>query len=240
MGDEAKGSKNLGGVSRTQQKQANRKLKQGNLEHAQKAACLAVHYGQDSASALTLLAQVLLLRRDGATSAIYAERAVKLEPESRRANSILVDALARGPKHDRARDLLLTQVHIPNDEPGRDQKLLQHYLERGETALKRRDYALSERSFRRALLIDKTNILSAAGLSNSLTELGDKDAALRWADYTIALDRKSPLGPLALGDAWEKAGERAKAAEAWRAAQKLAPDSPAVRNRLEKLANQDD
>ncbi|HEU5077017.1 MAG TPA: tetratricopeptide repeat protein, partial [Polyangiaceae bacterium] len=220
------------GAAFQQSRAANRWITRGDVEQAQRAYCLAVHWDAKNVGFLVGLGHLLLLRRDGVQAVPILKRALELNPDSARAHGLLGDALARTGDYQGARAHWL---EASGYEPGDDKALKalgKGELHRGEEHLKRREWVHAERMFRRAVLSDPKSLPAVLGLSRSLTEQGEPKAAALWAKYAVSLNPRSVPARIELGDALAKQGDAAAAKVEYQEAQLLDPTDETARQRI--------
>ncbi|HEY8942972.1 MAG TPA: hypothetical protein VIM73_01870, partial [Polyangiaceae bacterium] len=142
------------GAALEQLQLARKAIVQGRVDEAQRAYCKAVRWDADNPNIYFDLAQLLLLRRDGAACAEWAKRGLALDATNTRGHSLLGDGLARVGDTEGARQAWLTASNVADPSPAAVRNLTQSSLEEAERALVRRDFARAERFFRRAAVLD--------------------------------------------------------------------------------------
>jgi tetratricopeptide (TPR) repeat protein/DNA-binding response OmpR family regulator len=210
-------------------------LVQGKVEDAQIAYCKAVRWDDRNPQTHIDLAQLFLIRKDGAAAAEEARRAVELDPASGRAQSLLGDGLVRIGDHEGAKQAWLVAAGVsPDDEP-RFKALLERNLREAEASLKKRDVSRAERFFRRAIVLDPNSVPASRGLAAALNQLGDGAAAERWAQRALAREPRDPDSHVVLGDALLLLGDKAGAEREWREANRLDPSNMEAQKRIRRL-----
>jgi Flp pilus assembly protein TadD/DNA-binding response OmpR family regulator len=206
----------------------------GDLGAAQASFCRAVRWDKTNGEVAMQLAQVLLLHRDGAQALEWAQKAATLDPSSLRAKETLGDALARTGEDDQARAAWLAAARIdPSDQRG-VRGLVMREVRAADRALKGHELVVAEKYFRRAALLEPRSWSAMVGLSYVLLELGEVKPAVVWAERAVAAAPRNSSVRLALGDALSRAGETARATEAWREATLLDPNNREARKRLRR------
>lgn len=206
----------------------------GDLGAAQASFCRAVRWDKANAEVAMQLAQVLLLHRDGAQAAEWAQKAATLDPASLRAKETLGDALARTGNEEEARAAWIAAARIePSDQRG-VRGLVMREVRAADRALKGRELVVAEKYFRRAALLEPKSWAAMVGLSYVLLELGEVKPAVVWAERAVSVAPRNSSVRLVLGDALSRAGESARATEAWREATLLDPNNREARKRLRR------
>lgn len=158
-----------------------RQLVLGDADAAQTAFCRVALSRPHNIDGLLNLAQLLVVRRDGAQAAQWAGRALALDPHSRRALGTLGDALIRTGKVNEARTAWLAAEN--RSEPHGDELALMIRRDMEEAQrmlLKVRDLARAERMFRRVVAFDPKNVVAMVGVAKCLRMLGEKDESRSW------------------------------------------------------------
>src|SRR6478735_8935962 len=176
------------GAAYGQVREANRALVRGDIEAAQTALCKAVLWNQSDPALPLELAQLLLLRRDGAQAVEWAKKGLSLDATSARGQAILGDGLARVGDFDAAKRAWLASMHLDaTDDPQQFKALSFSSVREAQASIKRRDYARAERFFRRGVVLDSDNVAASNGLADALLKLGDVASALRWANHSVSV-----------------------------------------------------
>jgi Flp pilus assembly protein TadD len=170
----------------------------GNWDASQLAFCRAASSKNASAVVFFELSQLLLLRRDAAAAAEWAQRALAIEPTSARTLGLLGDALVRIGKVSEARDAWILAAKLPSSDPKNVQRMTRGDFEEGQRALKQRDLARAERFFRRVLAFEPDHALAQAKLAVTLGRLGLGKSARYWAESARAGGSGNPAVDLAL------------------------------------------
>jgi hypothetical protein len=155
-------------------------LVRGNVAQAQEAFCKASLWDGKNVERWLNLAQLFLLRRDGAQAAECARAALALRPDSSRALTTAGDAWAILGKLKEAREAYLGAEQ--RTEPDREalQLMIRRDLEEANRMVKARDFARAERVFRRVVVFDSENAAASSGVAQCLVKLGDKELAEAW------------------------------------------------------------
>lgn len=227
------------GAAYGQVREANRALVRGDIEAAQSALCKAVLWNQSNPALPLELAQLMLLRRDGAKAVEWARKGLALDATSARGQGILGDGLARVGEYEGARRAWLASMHLePSSDPQQFKALSFSSVREAQASMRRRDFARAERFFRRGVVMDGDNVAASNGLSDSLLKLGDPTSALRWATHSVAIAPRDPGARITLGDVLFQRGDRNAAEVEWREALQLDPSSYVAKLRLNRLAGQ--
>ncbi len=226
------------GAAYGQVREANRALVQGDLDAAQRALCKAVLWNQSNPALPLELAQLMLLRRDGAKAVQWAKQGLLLEPASPRGQGILGDGLARLGDYDAAKRAWLSSLRLePSGDPQQFKALSFSSVREAQASLKRRDFARAERFFRRGVVLDGDNLAASNGLAEALRKQGDIGSALRWANHSVAIAPRDPAARITLGDVLFQKGDRGAAEVEWREALQLDPSNYLAKLRIDRLAS---
>jgi cytochrome c-type biogenesis protein CcmH/NrfG len=221
------------GAALEQSQLARKAIVQGRVDEAQRAYCKAVRWDANNPNIYFDLAQLLLLRRDGAAGAEWAKRGLALDATNTRGHSLLGDGLARVGDTEGARRAWLTASNVADPSRAAVRNLTQSSLEEAERALLRRDFARAERFFRRAAVLDPESASALIGLTTALLRVRDA-AAARWAERAVERGAGDPRAHFVLGDARLAAGDRAGAKSAYARAGELGhPDAARRLRRVE-------
>ncbi|HYP99736.1 MAG TPA: hypothetical protein VER96_13770 [Polyangiaceae bacterium] len=224
------------GAAYGQVRDANRALVRGDIEAAQTALCKAVLWNQTNPALPLELAQLMLLRRDGAQAVEWANKGLALDATSARGQSILGDGLARVGDYEGAKRAWLASMHLePSNDPQQLKALSFSSVREAQASMKRHDFARAERFFRRGVVMDGDNVAASNGLADSLLKLGDVPSALRWANHSVATAPRDATARVVLGDVLSKKGDRSAAEVEWREALQLDPANYLAKLRLNKL-----
>lgn len=226
---------NFPGAAYEQQTIGAKALVQGRVDDAQLAYCKAARWASQSPQSHIDLAQLFLLRKDGAAAAQAAKAALELEPNNTRALSLLGDGLVRVGDHQGAKAAWLKAAGIDPSDTAQFQALLARNLHEAEASLKHKDVARAERFFRRAIVLDPDSMPASRGLAAALNLLGDGPAALRWAQRALAREPRDAESHVVLGDALLLTGDKAAAEREWREANRLDPTNRAAQQRIRRL-----
>ncbi|MFZ5891620.1 MAG: tetratricopeptide repeat protein [Myxococcota bacterium] len=233
LGDSTAASGDNVGAAFEQLKLARKALVQGKSDDAQRAYCKAVRWDSNNAAYHFELAQLLLIRRDGAAAAEWARRGVRLEPGSTRGQALVGDALARVGDEDGARRAWFAAASANNPSAEEIQGLYLRAMKEAEQALSARDYMRAERFFRRGVILDHSSANAHRGLAMALLRIGEANNALAWARKSNELAPGDPAVKLTLGDALLASGDAEGARNAWLEAERLG--YPDARRRLSHL-----
>ncbi|HVJ20721.1 MAG TPA: tetratricopeptide repeat protein, partial [Polyangiaceae bacterium] len=223
------------GAAYEQQRHAEKSLVRGNVDEAQRAYCKAAHW-QKSATRYIDLAQLMLIRRDGAQVAAWAKRALEVNPGNTKALGILGDGLARIGDIPGATKAWFEALGTPDPSPLQKQDFVQTSLQEAQLSMFKRDWPRAERFYRRVILVEPESLKAALGLAGSLLKLGDGKSSLRWAQRALVIDPRSAAARVALGDAQLALGQQNAAENEWREALGLDPNNGEARMRLAKAA----
>ncbi|HYP87444.1 MAG TPA: hypothetical protein VEQ59_04810 [Polyangiaceae bacterium] len=226
---------NFPGAAYEQQVIGAKALVQGKVDDAQVAFCKAVRWDGKNPQTHVDLAQLLLIRKDGAAAAEEARSAVALDPSSSRAQSLLGDGLVRVGDHEGAKQAWLQAAGIDAADTAKFKALLARNLHEAEASLKNKDVSRAERFFRRAIVLDPDSMPASRGLAAVLNQLGDGAAAMRWAQRALSREPRDPDSHVVLGDALQLEGDKAGAEREWREANRLDPSNRAAQNRIRRL-----
>jgi tetratricopeptide (TPR) repeat protein/DNA-binding NarL/FixJ family response regulator len=226
---------NFPGAAYEQQVTGAKALVQGKVEDAQLAYCKAVRWDSKNPQTHIDLAQLFLIRKDGAAAAEEARNAVELNPNSGRAQSLLGDGLVRIGDHEGAKQAWLLAAGVDPNDPTKFKSLMNRNLHEAEASLKKKDVARAERFFRRAIVLDPDSLQASRGLAAVLNQLGDGAAAVRWAQRALAREPRDPDAHVVLGDALWLLGDKVNAENEWREANRLDPANQEAQRRIHRL-----
>ena len=239
--DEALGGKSVHagdypGAAYAAMQDANRGLIRGDVDAAQQALCKAALWNQNNPAIPFELAQLLLLRRDGAQAIDWVNKGLVLDATNARGQGILGDALARVGQFEPAKRAWLKSLHLEPSADAEQFKALSFSSQReAQASLKRRDFARAERFFRRAVVLDDASVPASNGLAGALLKLGDTVAALRWANHSVAIAPRDASARVTLGDVLFQKGDRNAAEVEWREALRLEPANTLAQLRMNRL-----
>lgn len=226
---------NFPGAAYEQQVAGSKALVQGKVDDAQVAYCKAVRWDAKNPQAHIDLAQLFLIRKDGAAAAEEARSAIELDPNSSRAQSLLGDGLVRIGDHDGAKQAWLLAAGVDPKDPAKFKALLTRNLHEAEASLKKKDVARAERFFRRAIVLEPDSLEASRGLAAVLNQLGDGHAAVRWVQRALAREPRDPDSHVVLGDALLLLGDKVGAEHEWREANRLDPANMEAQRRIRRL-----
>jgi Flp pilus assembly protein TadD len=166
---------------------ARRALVRGDMDGSQRAFCKALRAENTDATASFELAQLLLLRRDGAAAVDWARKAAALEGNSTRVLNLLGDALVRTANVDEARNAWLGAAKVDENDASAVARLAQGLLDAADASLKERDPARAERLLRRVIALQPENAQAFAKLASALTRLGFARSASAWSERAAEL-----------------------------------------------------
>lgn len=233
LGETPGAEKNMGAAV-DQLRNARRDLVRGDLDAAHRSYCRAVGLDADNAGAMTGLARLLLMRRDGRPAVFWARRAAQKNPGDGNIQSVLGDALALVGDDAGARKAWLAGAGITSAVDPGVRGLARRDLRFAIRAFDRRDYARAERLFRRAVVLEPNDADAPVRLAKTLLVLGDNKQAVAWARRATSLAPRSSKAHLVHGDALAAAGDPKTAAAEWRLALKFEPNSAEAGSRLKK------
>lgn len=220
------------GAAYEQQRLAERALVRGNVDEAQRCYCKALRWGRSSVTRHIDLAQLMLIRRDGASAAEWAKRALELSPGNTKAYGLLGDGLARTGDVRGATQAWFAAIGAVDPSPQQKQEFIQSSMQEAGLSAYKRDWPRAERFYRRAIFVDPENLKAALGLAASLLKLNEPKPSLLWAQRALAIDPRSAVARLALGDAQQALGQSSAAELEWREALALDPNNAEARLRL--------
>jgi len=225
------------GAAYGQVREANRALVRGDINAAQTALCKAVLWNQSNPALPLELAQLFLLRRDGAQAVEWAKKGLALDAASTRGQGILGDGLARVGDYEGAKRAWLVSLRLePSTDPQQFKALSFSSVREAQASMKRGDLARAERFFRRGVVMDGDNVAASNGLADALLKLGDPASALRWANHSVAIAPRDAGARVALGDVLAQRGDRAAAEVEWREALQLDPGNYPAKLRISRLS----
>jgi Flp pilus assembly protein TadD len=214
---------------------ARRALLKGDLDDAERCYCRAARWDPNSPAVLGGMARLLLMRGDGPAAGDWATRAVRASATDPDLRALLGDALARSDHHDDARIAWLAAAGIAAGDAPAVLGLVRHAISTGEDALEHRDPSRAELHFRRAAVLEPDNVDAALGLVRALLATRRSDAAVQWGRRAVTLAPANAAAHILLGDALAQGGDGMSAAQEWREAERLEPQSQEIRRRLSRL-----
>jgi tetratricopeptide (TPR) repeat protein/DNA-binding NarL/FixJ family response regulator len=226
---------NFPGAAYEQQVAGAKALVRGKVDDAQIAYCKAVRWDAKNPQTHIDLAQLFLIRKDGAAAAESARQAVDLDSNSGRAQSLLGDGLVRIGDHEGAKAAWLLAAGVDPNDAAKLKALINRNLHEAEASLKKRDVARAERFFRRAIVLEPESLAASRGLAAVLNQLGDGQAAVRWVQRALAREPRDPDSHVVLGDALSLLGDKAGAEHEWREANRLDPSNLEAQKRIRRL-----
>lgn len=215
---------------------ANKALVRGDLDSAERALCKAALWDQKNPAIPLELAQLMLLRRDGASSVDWARKGLLLDPGGLRAQGILGDGLARVGDYAGAQVAWLLSLRLGGASEEQVRALSFSSLREAQASMNRRDFARAERFYRRAVVLYGDNGPASNGLANALLRLGDTASALRWANRAVSVAPRDPAARVILGDVLFQKGDKGAAEVEWREALQLDPSNFVARRRVARLS----
>jgi tetratricopeptide (TPR) repeat protein len=162
-------------------KTARRELVRGNLELAHAALCRALRDPAADSNVWFDLANVLLLRRDGAAAVPWFTKVLELDPKDRRVRAVLGDALLQAGRIEEARAAWLQAAGFQSQDAAAIVKLAAGYFAMAEQNAKRSDLPTAERLYRRAIVLDPNHARARGRLADVLEKLGFTESAERWS-----------------------------------------------------------
>jgi tetratricopeptide (TPR) repeat protein/DNA-binding response OmpR family regulator len=226
---------NFPGAAYEQQVNGSKALVQGKVDDAQIAYCKAARWDMNNPQTHIDLAQLFLIRKDGAAAAEEARKAIELDPSAARAHSLLGDGLVRIGDHEGAKQAWLMAAGIDPSDTEKFKALLMRNLREAEASLKKKDVSRAERFFRRAIVLDPDSLAASRGLAACLNQLGDGAAAVRWAQRALTREPRDPDAHVVLGDALLLLGDKVGAEREWREANRLDPINMEAQKRIRRL-----
>lgn len=226
---------NFPGAAYEQQVAGAKALVQGKVDDAQIAFCKAVRWDAKNPQSHIDLAQLFLIRKDGAAAAEEARHAIEIDPNSGRAQSLLGDGLVRIGDHEGAKQAWLLAAGVDAKDAPKFKALVTRNLHEAEASLKKKDVARAERFFRRAIVLEPDSLEASRGLAAVLNQLGDGHAAVRWVQRALAREPRDPDSHVVLGDALLLLGDKVGAEHEWREANRLDPGNMEAQRRIRRL-----
>jgi DNA-binding response OmpR family regulator/tetratricopeptide (TPR) repeat protein len=224
------------GAAYEQQRMAERALVRGSVDEAQRCYCKAVRWAKHSPTRHIDLAQLMLIRRDGASAAQWAKLALELSPGNTKAYGLLGDGLARVGDVKGAGEAWFAAEGTPNPSAEQKQAFLYKSVQEANLSTYKRDWPRAERFYRRVILVDPENLKAALGLATSLLKLKEPKPAMRWAQRALVIEPRNIAARILLGDAHQELGQVSAAEMQWREALSLDPDNGEARVRLARAA----
>jgi Flp pilus assembly protein TadD/DNA-binding NarL/FixJ family response regulator len=237
LGDSGTRTGQYPGAAYGAMREAHRALVRGDLDASQRSLCKAALWDQKNPAIPLELAQLMLLRRDGASAVDWANKGIERGPADPRAQSILGDGLARLGDYDGAKQAWLRSMHLEEASEEQIKSLSFSSVREAVASMTHHDFARAERFFRRAVVLDADNGPASNGLADALLRLGDTASALRWANHAVSVSPRDPAARVILGDVLFQKGDRSGAEVEWREALQIDPANFIAKRRMNKLAN---
>ena len=225
------------GAAYGEMREANRALVRGDVDAAERSLCKAALWDQKNPAIPLEVAQLMLLRRDGAGAVEWARKGIEKGPSDLRAQGILGDGLARLGDYDGAKLAWLKSMSLEEASEAQIKSLSFSSAREAQASMNHHDFARAERFFRRAVVFDGDNGPASNGLANALLRLGDTSSALRWANHAVSVNPRDPAARVILGDVLFQKGDRGAAEVEWREALQIDPSNFIAKLRMNKLAN---
>jgi|GEM_PF-967342 Flp pilus assembly protein TadD/DNA-binding response OmpR family regulator len=228
---------NYPGAAYGEMREANRALVHGDVDTAERSLCKAALWDKKNPAIPLSVAQLMLLRRDGASAVEWAKIGLEKAPTDLRAQGILGDGLARLGDYDGAKQAWLKSMSLEEASEAQIKSLSFTSVREAKASMAHRDFARAERFFRRAVVLDGDNAQASNGLANALLRLGDVSSAGRWANHAVSVAPRDPAARVILGDVLFQKGDRSAAEVEWREALQIDPTNFIAKLRMNKLAN---
>jgi Flp pilus assembly protein TadD/DNA-binding NarL/FixJ family response regulator len=225
------------GAAYGEMREANRALVRGDVDTAERCLCKAALWDQKNPAIPLEVAQLMLLRRDGAGAVEWAKKGIERAPTDLRAQGILGDGLARLGDYDGAKQAWLKSMSLEEASEAQIKSLSFTSVREAQASMGHRDFARAERFFRRGVVLDGDNAQASNGLANALLRLGDVASAQRWANHALSVAPRDPAARVILGDVLFQKGDRSAAEVEWREALQIDPSNFIAKLRMNKLAN---
>jgi Flp pilus assembly protein TadD len=129
----------------------------------------------------------LILRRDAAAAVPWAQEAIRLDPSSPRALTLLGDALVRTGNLDEARRAWLRASRLAEEDRAGTERMARAALAGADNALRERDPARAERLLRKVITFQPENAVASSKLGVALTRLGFIESAEAWTKRAAEL-----------------------------------------------------
>jgi tetratricopeptide (TPR) repeat protein/DNA-binding NarL/FixJ family response regulator len=225
------------GAAYGEMREANRALVRGDVDSAERCLCKAALWDQKNPAIPLEVAQLMLLRRDGAGAVEWAKKGIERAPTDLRAQAVLGDGLARLGDYDGAKLAWLKSMSLEEASEAQVKSLSFTSVREAQASMGHRDFARAERFFRRGVVLDGDNAQASNGLANALLRLGDVSSAQRWANHAVSVAPRDPAARVILGDVLFQKGDRSAAEVEWREALQIDPSNFIAKLRMNKLAN---
>jgi len=214
---------------------ANRALVQGDVDSAQRSLCKAAVWDTQNPAIPLELAQLMLLRRDGASAVDWANKGLAMDPGNLRGQAILGDGLARVGDYEGAKRAWLAAQRMSKADEAQLKSLSFAAVREAQASIGHKDFARAERYFRRAVVLDADSGAASNGLASALLKLGDTESALRWANRALSVGPRDPAARVILGDILFQKGDAGAAEVEWREALQLDPSNFLAQKRIAHL-----
>lgn len=166
---------------------ARQQLVAGSTDDARELMCKAALL-DPAGPASEGLAQIFLAGRSLENAHHWAQISLRYNPDRRTTKELLGDIASQQGQVQEARDIWLETMQLTGDETAKLEAVSRNQVREGNQAIRSRDLPRAERLFRRSITLDPTNAAAAVGLAQVYLELGEREAATRWARHAERLD----------------------------------------------------
>lgn len=166
---------------------ARQQLVAGSMDTARELMCKAALL-DPAGPASEGLAQLYLAGRSLDNAHHWAQVSLRYNPDRRTTKELLGDIASQRGQVKEARDIWLETMQLTGNETAKLEAVSRNQVREGNQAIRSRDLPRAERLFRRSITLDPKNAAAAVGLAQVYLELGEREAATRWARHAVRLD----------------------------------------------------
>lgn len=184
--------------------EARKAIVSGKLDEAQLKMCQAVTLNPESA-AIEGLATLYLRQKSAKEALRWADKAEELRPGQSEMGYVRGDIYALMGEIEKAREIWLKTLNIPEEETTRIQAVSRDYSVEAGRHLRRGDLVRAEQWFRRAVILDPDNIGGIIGLAKAFHRAEMPKYARAFCEMSLKVSDEIPevhvmLGELAAAD----------------------------------------
>jgi tetratricopeptide (TPR) repeat protein len=203
-------------------------MMRGKNDDAQKLMCSSAEWNIAGPASFGL-AEFLMKRGDYAQAEVWANKLPRTEEnEARRVQELLGDIHAQQAKVSEAKHAWLSMFGKSPQADQQPEAIAARYVKAGKQALEGKNDWLTERIFRRAVILDPSNADAAAGLAAALRRQKHTEAARQWVEFAVSVNNKSALAQIELLEQQFRAKEFEQAKQTLPIALELAPKNRRV------------
>jgi tetratricopeptide (TPR) repeat protein len=201
-------------------------LHAGAFQKALRHFCVSLAVHPDHEGLQLGYLQTLLQLRDAKTAVERGEKFIEQHPKSYQMHIALGDAYAHLGDWDRAKRAWLAAVKAEPGNSEATERFVGQQLNLAREALREQRFESAKRSFRRAAVLDKSNVEASTGVAQACLRMKEFKLAVPWARRALE-SRPGAMGQhVLLGRALAAAGKTDAAIETLKKALKINPGEP--------------